>query len=582
MACPAFGAEQWIRLKSSNFELFTTAGEKRAREAILQFEQVRSMFEKMSGSQIAPATPVRIIAFSSEKEFKPYATKEFSAAYYVGSRDRDYIVMRGITPENYPIAVHEYTHLIIKHSGMKLPIWLNEGMAELFSTMKSSGKSVRMGDVIPGRLQQLQRGPFLELDDVLATKHDSAHYNERQKAGVFYSQSWGLAHMLYFSEGYREKLGEFLKRVKPDPTQPALIQQVFGKDLKQMRDDLDRYVRQAAFYAVTFDVKVEKSAEQPETRAATPLESGLMLADLLAVIRKREEAKAAYEKLAAEYPRDTDIPAAMARLSWMNADKDGMRRHFARAIELGTTNAKIYYDYAGLLQESGAGPEESEAMLRKAVALDPSLVDAHLRLGFYSMNAGRFGQAVADLRQIKNIDREQAFEYFRALGYAFYRLNDGVEAKKHAESALKYAADERQKQIATELLAYVTRAASRPGAPPAIPAPDGRPRLQRRPADETAATLAPEPLDQTRQVQGLLKQVDCLDASARLRLEVEGKERAYLIDDPSKVIIKAAGDGGKHDFTCGPQKPVTVGIGYIENANTELGVEGLIRTLEFR
>ncbi|MFN0166567.1 MAG: hypothetical protein ACKV22_09050, partial [Bryobacteraceae bacterium] len=37
-------AERWTRVKSTNFEVFTTSGEKRGREAVLHFEQVRSFF----------------------------------------------------------------------------------------------------------------------------------------------------------------------------------------------------------------------------------------------------------------------------------------------------------------------------------------------------------------------------------------------------------------------------------------------------------------------------------------------------------------------------------------------------------
>jgi tetratricopeptide (TPR) repeat protein len=587
--CPAAAAEQWLRLKSPNFELLTTAGEKRAREAILHFEQVRGMFEKINGKPTAVTTPVRIIAFNSDKEFKPYATKEFSAAYYLGTRDRDYIVMRGVAPEFYQAATHEYTHLIVKHSGLPLPIWLNEGIAEVFSTMKPVGKQVRMGDVLPGRYQELQRNRMIGLAELLGAGHDSPHYNERQKAGVFYAQSWALAHMLYFSEAYRAHLGEFLKRVRADGTQPAVFQQVFGKSLEQVHDDLESYTRQAAYYAAVFDVKVEKSAEDPEIRPATPIESGLALADLLTVTRKRDEAKAAYEKLAAAYPRDPDVPAALARLSWMSADREGIRKHFARAIELGTRNAKIYYDYAGLLQESGAPAAESEEMLRKAVELDPELPDAYLRLGFYSMNAGRFGQAVVDLGQIKRIDRQNAFQYFRALGYAYYRLNNAAEAKKHTESALKYASDEREKQIAAQLLSILTRSTSQAAAAPRAPtspeSSDEPPRLQRRPVEDAAAALGPpvtRPIEQTYPVEGVLKQVDCIGARAVLRLTVGGKDLSYLIEDPSKVIITSALEGATHEFTCGPQKPARVALGYIIRQDAGPGVEGEVRTLEFR
>ena len=45
-ASVASAAEQkWVKATSANFEVYTTAGEKKAREAIVYFEQVRSFFQ---------------------------------------------------------------------------------------------------------------------------------------------------------------------------------------------------------------------------------------------------------------------------------------------------------------------------------------------------------------------------------------------------------------------------------------------------------------------------------------------------------------------------------------------------------
>src|SRR5579871_5419769 len=105
----ADAAEAWLKLGTPNFELYTTAGEKKGREAILYFEQVRSFFMEASQSKRAPSFPVRIIAFRGEKEYKPFRPNESAAAFYTGSHDRDYIVMEDISNEHYPVAIHEYT-----------------------------------------------------------------------------------------------------------------------------------------------------------------------------------------------------------------------------------------------------------------------------------------------------------------------------------------------------------------------------------------------------------------------------------------------------------------------------------------
>src|SRR5256885_7637456 len=108
-ASAATAAEQWIRLTSPRFELYTTAGKRKGREAILYFEQVRDFFGRARGDAKPVTTaPVRIIAFRSDREYKPYRISESAEAFYLGGYDRDYIVMRALTEESYPVAVHEF------------------------------------------------------------------------------------------------------------------------------------------------------------------------------------------------------------------------------------------------------------------------------------------------------------------------------------------------------------------------------------------------------------------------------------------------------------------------------------------
>lgn len=88
------GAEHWIRVSTPDFEMYTTNGEKQATGALKVFEQVRYFFLQNSRTKSVPQTPVRIIAFHSEKEYKPYRLNEGAFAYYLRSRKVDYIVMQ--------------------------------------------------------------------------------------------------------------------------------------------------------------------------------------------------------------------------------------------------------------------------------------------------------------------------------------------------------------------------------------------------------------------------------------------------------------------------------------------------------
>jgi hypothetical protein len=131
-AYPAHGAEsRWIRMKSANFEMYSSAGPRSTRDTIREFEQVRGFFLQALGSSPAKPIPVRLVTFGSTKEYEPYRMNEFAIAYYQETLDRDYIVMSRSGSDTFPIAVHEYVHLLVRHSGLKLPPWLNEGLAEL-------------------------------------------------------------------------------------------------------------------------------------------------------------------------------------------------------------------------------------------------------------------------------------------------------------------------------------------------------------------------------------------------------------------------------------------------------------------
>ena len=229
---PLGAADQWVKLATPNFELYTTAGEKKGREAILYFEQVRSFFLEASASKRVSEFPVRIVAFRGEKQYQPYRLNEFATAYYTRGRNRDYIVMQDISSEHYPVAIHEYAHLIIEHSGLNPPPWLNEGLAELYSTLTPVGKKAALGDIIPGRTQTLQNGKWIPLDALTSADRQSPLYNERDRAGMFYAESWALTHMLFFSPDYRPNFPKFLVagkfRKNDGPGLPDRLQQAPG------------------------------------------------------------------------------------------------------------------------------------------------------------------------------------------------------------------------------------------------------------------------------------------------------------------------------------------------------------------
>jgi hypothetical protein len=106
VALAAAPADPWVRIRSANFELFTTAGEGAGRDLVLHFEQVRGFFLDVFGLKSTDRKPVRIIAFHSEKEFVPYSPSKAATAFFDSGSEHDYIVMSSADSEHYHVATH--------------------------------------------------------------------------------------------------------------------------------------------------------------------------------------------------------------------------------------------------------------------------------------------------------------------------------------------------------------------------------------------------------------------------------------------------------------------------------------------
>ena len=127
--------------------------------------------------------PVRIVAFHSQKEFDPYRPSEAATAYFHKGSEHDYIVMSNADSGHYQVATHEYTHLLIGQFHGSVPLWLNEGLAELYSTMRQDGDKMLVGIPPEGRGEVLVHEPWIPLETLLSVDSGSPYYNERSRAG---------------------------------------------------------------------------------------------------------------------------------------------------------------------------------------------------------------------------------------------------------------------------------------------------------------------------------------------------------------------------------------------------------------
>jgi Flp pilus assembly protein TadD len=574
---PLLHGADWIRITSANFELYTTSGEREARQTVETFEQVRDFFLRVRPSSKATRLPVTIVAFRNEKEYRPYAASEVAVAYYTGDEQHDYIVMSDLANERTPAAIHEYMHLLVRHSGLKMPLWLNEGFADVYSTLQPRGGQIFLGEVPQGRAYALTQQKWMPLAALFQVSNDSPAYNEKNRAGIFYAQSYLLAHMLVLSPQYKDKFSSFVIQLSGSRSAEAAFSAVYGKSLAEVNKDLNSYFRQSTISGVLFKEgfrKIEIAPAQP----ATDLGVGLTLARLVSLLGRQEEAAGRLRELSAAHKDSYEVEEALAYTEWRNGNSSAAIEHFRLAVGGGATSWKTNWDYARLLTGRPDAGEQQLQALRTALESKPDLVEARLMLGSELYRKRRYAQALIELRQVKSIDPEQAPALFLTMAYSAVEIKLDDEAKRYAEQAKKYARTPSEISDSEKLMQFLQQK-NAPAVMPGLSAAAGgdtRPILQRHEPDNPPTPEARQPASLS--ITGRLTQLDCLDGPARMHVTAGTDTYTFLMRQPDKIVIN--GGAAAIELACGRQnKPVTVN--YRTVRDEKYGTSGDVEAIEF-
>jgi tetratricopeptide (TPR) repeat protein len=487
-------AAEWIRIDSPNFELYASTGEGEARQTLDILEQARAFFRQAQPAMVTAELPVVVLLFDDPKEYRPYSSRDDTPAFFAGDEQRDFLVISEVEGQRARVAVHEYVHAQAHRSRMRLPPWLSEGLAEAYATMERRDGRVLLGEIPRDRVQALAGSTWLRLETVLRGNLDSAELHHTRRANMFYAQSCLLVHMLMFGEGYREKFPALLDRVSAGAASEAALAELYGRSVAELDREMNAYFRRStiggAAYALA-PAKVEMSA----ARQAPELELALPLARVKALTGRGADAVRPLEQLAAAHPGDVRIEEALAYAAWGRRDLDEALRHFRSAARLGATGWKTRWDYARLLEATHGDREAQITALRGALRERPELSEARFLLGRSLAGAGRREEALAELRQVRDIHPDLRANLYVTMANLAASLQQAPAAREYAAQArsrMRTGDDRAQVEALEERLR-----SGKTDAPPSGDADEdgGRPILRRRPAPGAAAR-APSPAPQ--------------------------------------------------------------------------------------
>jgi len=555
---PAFAQFHWIRLTSAHFEMYSTSDEKKSRDAILHFERVREFFTQVSPAKTVNEFPTRIVAFKDPDAFRVYAPNKVAAAYFAAGAVRDSIVMEDPSPATYQVMIHEYVHLVIRHSGLRLPLWLNEGWAQVFQTLKPVKDGVAVGDLLPDHIKTLASGRWLSLAELDAVDTRSPNYNEASKAGMFYAESWALAHMLYLSPDYKNGFGTFLAVLNKGRTLTEALQIAFHKTQTQVYADLQNYLSRKNLYGTVFLTPYEKSTEAPVVSEVPAYESNLMLADLHASAHHVVEAGKLYQQLENQEPQRLDAFAGAGYLDVQMGDKDAARKDFGKAFALGSNDPQLCLQLATLDRAAKQPPAQVVQELERAIKLRPDFSDAIFDLAVVKVDMRDFEAATDLFGRVGTVAPERMALFRSALGYANLQRGNLTMARTDAEASLRAAKNSQETQAAQRLLALID---ARSKGPAAVLSGE---RVVRR--EGTAI--------------GLRCVTPGSGALSKMGIAIDGKQMLFDLPDAAAVEVVHA-PGTPDLLKCGQLQPFKLIVEYAPASVANQESAGIVRRIEY-
>jgi hypothetical protein len=526
-------ASDWTLARSAHSEVYSQAGEAGARSMAVLIARLDTFFSRLTPA-LDHRPPVRVIVFRSAEEYESYRLNPSTGAYYLGSGVRDFIVMPASGPRDPHVAAHEYWHLVARKSDLRLPLWLEEGLAEFFANIRLDERDTEGAAELASRFRTLHGHAWVPLGDLLVLAKDSPLRDDRQAASLFYMQSWALTEMLLSDPAYSARFPEFLTAVASGtPSEGALVS-LYTKPLAVIGADLRAWVEQRKVTPATLP-DAEPDTARVEVVELSPTASGVVLADLLATAGKSDRAESLYRELAKQAPDDPIVAAGLAMLVLQKGDNEAARQLLRRSVDEGLHDDDALYNLA--LLENNAGEHES---------------------------------ALKDLRAMGRVGPEREFAYWAAMAYGANQLGRREEAEAAAENALTHASSATERAHAAELqviartdvVVQVTRDAN------------GQMRLVNTRVPHGSPDWNPfvEPGDQVRRVEGKLRAIDC-GAETVFAVETPAGMVRLTIPDPLHVQMR----NGPSEYTCGPQPARDVSVVYA--ASGPAG--GVLRGLEF-
>ena len=133
----------WFETRTAHFYIYGCGNPQDVSKLSVRLEQFCEAYSLLTGKQAVGSPAVVVMAFPDHESMKPflplYQGKPVNlSGFFVRGSDENLIVLAlpgdNEAASGMEVIFHEYAHLLFRRNDLIWPLWLKEGMAEIYST----------------------------------------------------------------------------------------------------------------------------------------------------------------------------------------------------------------------------------------------------------------------------------------------------------------------------------------------------------------------------------------------------------------------------------------------------------------
>lgn len=453
--CPARGGPVWREIRSAHFVLRTDADRSDALTTLGDFEATYAVLQDVGFPDIASAPPpVTVVLFDSNAALRELTPAGVDGVFYSRlphdlEAEPTMVLPARISESGRASFTHELTHAFVRRAYGWAPIWLNEGLAQYYSTLRLEEGRVVLGKVVAGRLAPPSMIPSARA--IVGADRDTFYagssWDDRSVEGVrqqhvYYAGAWLLVHMLMNGpDAYRARFRSFIHSVNDGERFEAAWERTFGGAAgAKLDDDFYEYLRgeEGSLMAAETSVRRGRAVASAE-RVMGDEEVHLLWARLVpweGETRKRAEADL-YEA-AVRAPGSSSVVyfrALFALEQGHQIEAVGMLRD---ALARAPDDARLLLALAFAWERPTSRDQAELAAVMDRLARVATTIDQRIAAAAYLASVKRFDEGLAVVKRALDQDPTswRGLATYARLLYGTGRFAEAVRAQERAAAFL--------------------------------------------------------------------------------------------------------------------------------------------------